>query len=162
MAAEGKSPIVVHLCVVGFHHSKGSVIEYAYPKFTDQSGEESDVPTEWTDLVHLCIPDGAHNSDQDTVYFTLPGLKNSAKNSVYYGVACYRQTATRDLKYTPDEAIRPTMIKSVCVLCTQPLFGTIEARLNVVTHAYFNEGDFRKVSVLEELYLHNLDCCSYS
>jgi len=159
MAVEGKSPIVVHLFVVGFHHSKGSVIEYAYPKFTNQSGEESgviNVPTEWTDLVHLSIPDGAHNSDQDTVYFTLPGFKNSSTtNNVYYGVACYRQTATRDLKYTPDEAIRPTMIKSVCVLCTQPLFGTIEARLNVVTDAYFNEGDFRKVSVLEELY-HNL------
>ncbi|XP_065904488.1 late secretory pathway protein AVL9 homolog [Dysidea avara] len=156
MAVEGKSPIIVHLLVVGFHHSKGSVIEYAYPKFTNQSGEESGVieaPKEWSDLVHLCIPDGAHNSDQDTVYFTLPGRKNdSTASSVYYGVACYRQTATRDLKYTPDEAIRPTMIKSVCVLCTQPLFGTIETRLNVVTHAYFNEGDFRKVSVLEELY----------
>jgi len=159
MAVEGPSPSVVHLFVVGFHHSKGSVVEYAYPEFPNQSGEESgviEVPKEWTDLVHLCIPDGAHNSDQDTVYFTLPSIKgDSTTTSVYYGVACYRQTATSDLKYAPDEAIRPTMIKSVCVLCTQPLFGTIEARLNVGTHAYFNEGDFRKVSILEELY-HNL------
>ena len=148
---------MLHLLVVGFHHIKGSVIEYAHPPFSTGSKKESgipiEVPKEWTDLVHLCIPDGAHNSEQDAVYFTLPNLEHdAASRKTLYGVACYRQTATGNLNYTPDEAIRPTVLKSVCVICTLPLFGSIEARLNAATHAYFNERDFRKVSILEELY----------
>lgn len=138
---------VLHLLVVGFHHTKGSIIEYAYPELSTGNKEE------WTDLVHLCIPDGAHNNDQDTVYFTLPSRdRDTTSTKILYGVACYRQTATDDLNYAPDEAVRPTMLKSVCVICTLPLFGIIEARLNAATHAYFNEGDFRKVAILEELY----------
>ena len=156
--AQVESSAVLHLLVVGFHHIKGSVIEYAYPELSAGSKEESgvpiEVPKEWTDLVHLCIPDGAHNSEQDAVYFTLPNREHDANSTqILYGVACYRQTATDNLNYTPDEAIRPTMLKSVCVICTLPLFGIIEARLNAATHAYFNEGDFRKVSILEELYV---------
>ena len=156
MAVVG-SPTVLHLFGVGFHHSKGSIIEYAYPEFCSDSKKESEnpieIPKEWTDLVHLCIPDGAHNSDQDTVYFTLPNREHDdTSREVIYGVACYRQAATDSLNYTPDEATRPTMLKSVCVICTLPLFGIIEARLNAATHAYFSEGDFRKVAILEELY----------
>lgn len=152
-----ESPVVLHLLVVGFHHIKGSVIEYAYPKLStggkEESGTQIEVPKEWTDLVHLCIPDGAHNTDQDAVYFTLPNRGHDASSKkMLYGVACYRQTSTDNLNYTPDEAIRPTMLKSVCVICTMPLFGVIEAKLNAATHAYFNEGDFRKVAILEELY----------
>lgn len=152
-----ESPTVLHLLVVGFHHIKGSVIEYAYPELRSgnkkESGNPVEVPKEWTDLVHLCIPDGAHNSDQDTVYFTLPGREHdSTSRNILYGVACYRQTATDNLNYAPDEATRSTMLKSVCVICTLPLFGIIEARLNAATHAYFSEGDFRKVAILEELY----------
>jgi len=151
------SPIVLHILVVGFHHTKGSIIEYAYPGLSTGSKEESEksieIPKEWTDLVHLCIPDGAHNSEQDAVYFTLPNhAHNSISRKILYGIACYRQTATDNLNYTPDGAIRSTVLKSVCVICTLPLFGIIEARLNAATFAYFNEGDFRKVSILEELY----------
>ena len=153
MAVTG-SPTVLHLLVVGFHHSKGSVIEYAYPEFrSGESGNPIEVPKEWNDLVHLCIPDGAHNSDQDTVYFTIPNREHGdTSRKILYGVACYRQAATDSLNYTPDEVTRSTMLKSVCVICTLPLFGTIEARLNAATHAYFSEGDFRKVTILEELY----------
>lgn len=152
-----ESPTVLHLLVVGFHHIKGSVIEYAYPEICSgnkkESGNPIDVPKEWTDLVHLCIPDGAHNCDQDTVYFTLPNRKhNRTAGEILYGVACYRQTATDNLNYTPDEATRSTMLKSVCVISTLPLFGVIEAKLNAATHAYFSEGDFRKVAILKELH----------
>lgn len=152
-----ESPVVLHLLVVGFHHTKGSVIEYVYPDFStgnkEEFGKPTEAPKEWLDLVHLCIPDGAHNSDQDSVYFTLPSCNHDSNCSkMVYGVACYRQTATDNLNYAPDEAIRPTMLKSVCVISTCPLFGVIEARLNAATYAYFNERDFRKVSILEELY----------
>ena len=34
----------------------------------------------------------------------------------------------------------------------QPLYGLIEAKLELITHAYFDEGDFRQVSLLQETY----------
>ena len=34
----------------------------------------------------------------------------------------------------------------------QPLYGLIQAKLELITHAYFDELDFSKVSLLEETY----------
>lgn len=33
-----------------------------------------------------------------------------------------------------------------------PLYGLIQAKLELITHAYFDERDFSKVSLLEETY----------
>ena len=42
------------------------------------------------------------------------------------------------------------------MLSRLPLYGLIEAKLEMITHAYFRELDFSKVSLLEETY-HNLN-----
>ena len=38
------------------------------------------------------------------------------------------------------------------LLLFQPLYGLIQAKLELITHAYFDELDFSKVSLLEETY----------
>lgn len=46
------------------------------------------------------------------------------------------------------------MQKSVCVLSRLPLYGHIQVKMALITHAYFDEGDFSKVSLLEDTYHH--------
>jgi hypothetical protein len=40
------------------------------------------------------------------------------------------------------------------VLCfyLQPLYGLLKAKLDLITHAYFNERDFSKVELLQQTY----------
>ena len=55
-----------------------------------------------------------------------------------------------------SDVTRGTVQKSVVVLSRLPLYGLIEAKLEMITHAYFRELDFSKVSLLEDTY-HNLN-----
>ncbi len=55
-----------------------------------------------------------------------------------------------------SDVTRGTVQKSVVVLSRLPLYGLIQAKLEMITHAYFRELDFSKVSLLEETY-HNLN-----
>ena len=59
-------------------------VEYAYPPF-----EKNELPDPWKHLPSLCLPDGAHNHEADTVYFHLPHLTDVTKT--VFGVSCYRQ-----------------------------------------------------------------------
>lgn len=47
---------------------------------------------------------------------------------------------------------RGTVQKSVCILSMLPLYGLINAKLELITHAYFDERDFTKVTLLEETF----------
>ena len=47
------------------------------------------------------------------------------------------------------------------VLYFQPLYGFIEAKLEMITHAYFRERDFSQVALLEETYC-NMNSCLMS
>lgn len=55
---------------------------------------------------------------------------------------------------------RGTVQKSVCVLSDVPLFGHIQVKMELITHAYFDEGDFSKVSLLQDTYHHLNSCLS--
>ncbi|VDN52069.1 unnamed protein product [Dracunculus medinensis] len=123
---------ILHVAVVGFHHKKGS---------------------EWQNLPSLALPDGAHNVDQDVIYFLLPSLE--MPNRAIFGISCYRQIAAQDLLNKSNDITRSTVQKSVCVLSKIPLFGVLTAKLQLITQAYFNERDFTKVEILSQLY-HNL------
>lgn len=46
------------------------------------------------------------------------------------------------------------MQKSVCVLSKIPLYGQIQVKMALITHAYFDTGDFSQVSILEDTYHH--------
>lgn len=60
---------------------------------------------------------------------------------------------------TPDMT-RSTIQKSVCVLSTLPLYGHIQVKMSLITHAYFEEGDFSKISLLHDTYHHLNGCLS--
>uniref|UniRef100_A0A1A8GBH6 AVL9 homolog (S. cerevisiase) n=2 Tax=Nothobranchius korthausae TaxID=1143690 RepID=A0A1A8GBH6_9TELE len=150
--AEGKGP-VLHIVVVGFHHKKGCQVEFSYPPLMPDEGHDSNLlPEEWKYLPFLALPDGAHNYQEDTVYFHLPPLTGDRK--CVYGVSCYRQIEAKALKVRQADVTRETVQKSVCVLSRVPLYGLLQAKLQLITHAYFEEKDFSQISILKELYDH--------
>ncbi|CAK9828101.1 Late secretory pathway protein AVL9 homolog [Anthophora retusa] len=153
--AESVGPIL-HVIVVGFHHKKGCQVEYSFPPLVP--GAPNECPLGWKYLPTLALPDGSHNYDEDTVYFHLPSL-NDPKRTVY-GISCFRQIPVEKLKNRTSDITRGTVQKSVCVLSTLPLYGHIQVKMALITHAYFEEGDFSKVSLLEDTYHHLNSCMS--
>ncbi|KAL6436771.1 hypothetical protein ACFW04_004884 [Cataglyphis niger] len=153
--AESNGPIL-HVIVVGFHHKKGCQVEYSFPPLV--SGAPNECPLGWKYLPTLALPDGSHNYDEDTVYFHLPSL-NDPKRTIY-GISCFRQIPVEKLKNRTSDITRGTVQKSVCVLSTLPLYGHIQVKMALITHAYFDEGDFSKVSLLEDTYHHLNSCMS--
>ncbi|XP_023569223.1 late secretory pathway protein AVL9 homolog isoform X2 [Octodon degus] len=144
---------VLHIVVVGFHHKKGCQVEFSYPPLIPGDGHDSHVlPEEWKYLPFLALPDGAHNYQEDTVFFHLPP-RNGIGDTVY-GISCYRQIEAKALKVRQADITRETVQKSVCVLSKLPLYGLLQAKLELITHAYFEEKDFSQISILKELYEH--------
>lgn len=149
---EAKGP-VLHIVVVGFHHKKGCQVEFSYPPLVPDAQHDSGLlPEEWKYLPFLALPDGAHNYQEDTVFFHLPPL--SVDHKCVYGVSCYRQIEAKALKVRQADVTRETVQKSVCVLSRVPLYGLLQAKLQLITHAYFEEKDFSQISILKDLYEH--------
>ncbi|XP_067648728.1 late secretory pathway protein AVL9 homolog isoform X2 [Haliotis asinina] len=144
------SPIL-HVVVIGFHHKKGCQVEYSYPPLIPGNAVDShDVPERWKHLPSLALPDGAHNYVKDTVFFHLPSQDGGRKT--VYCVSCYRQMDAKDLINKTADVTRSTVQKSVCVLSRLPLYGLIKAKLELITHAYFDERDFSKVELLQQTF----------
>ncbi|GAB1290866.1 Late secretory pathway protein AVL9 homolog [Apodemus speciosus] len=140
--------------VVGFHH-RGCQVEFSYPPLIPEDGHDSHtLPEEWKYLPFLALPDGAHNYQEDTVFFHLP--PRNGNGATVYGISCYRQIEAKALKVRQADITRETVQKSVCVLSKllQPLYGLLQAKLQLITHAYFEEKDFSQISILKELYEH--------
>ncbi|CDQ99492.1 unnamed protein product, partial [Oncorhynchus mykiss] len=57
---------------------------------------------------------------------------------------------------TLDRADCPHSLTDECFspLPPQPLYGLLQAKLQLITHAYFEEKDFSQISILKELYEH--------
>uniref|UniRef100_A0A8C5T1T0 AVL9 cell migration associated n=1 Tax=Malurus cyaneus samueli TaxID=2593467 RepID=A0A8C5T1T0_9PASS len=65
-------------------------VEFSYPPLKPGEGHDShSLPEEWKYLPFLALPDGAHNYQEDTVFFHLP--PRCGDRSTVYGVSCYRQ-----------------------------------------------------------------------
>lgn len=147
---------VLNILLVGFHHQKGSTIEFAHPPLVLASSKAEESLTTnltrspWSNLPHLALPDGCHNYEEESVYFTLPDLKDPTKT--VFGVACCRQIDVSKLPKPDDEITRSTVQKSICVLSRYPVFGFVEAKLSLVTHAFFNAKDFSNVQLLRDTY----------
>jgi hypothetical protein len=62
------------------------------------------------------------------------------------------------LKNRTADITRGTVQKSVCVLSRLPLYGHIQVKMALITHAYFDEGDFSKVQLLHDTYRHLNSC----
>uniref|UniRef100_A0A4W3J0G9 AVL9 homolog (S. cerevisiase) n=1 Tax=Callorhinchus milii TaxID=7868 RepID=A0A4W3J0G9_CALMI len=139
------------VCIVVLLMSK--TVEFSYPPLVPEEGHDShSLPEEWKYLPFLALPDGAHNYQEDTIYFHLP--PRSANRRTVYGISCYRQIEAKALKVRQADVTRETVQKSVCVLSSLPLYGLLQAKLQLITHAYFEEKDFSQISILKELYDH--------
>ncbi|KAL1495065.1 hypothetical protein ABEB36_010542 [Hypothenemus hampei] len=141
---------ILYVLVIGFHHKKGCQVEYSFPALVP--GAPNECPSGWKYLPTLALPDGSHNYEDDTVFFHLPSLTNS-KETVF-GISCFRQIPVEKLKNRTSDITRTTVQKSVCVLSKIPLYGQIQVKMTLITHAYFDEGDFSKVSILEDTFHH--------
>ncbi|XP_006822126.1 late secretory pathway protein AVL9 homolog [Saccoglossus kowalevskii] len=142
---------VLHVVVVGFHHKKGCQVDYSYPPLIEGCNTDSQqVPEEWKYLPFLALPDGAHHFTEDTVYFHLPDKQN--KNVTVYGVSYFRQIESKNLLNRTSDVTRGTVLKSVCILSKLPLYGLFQAKLQLITYAYFKERDFSKTGILKELF----------
>lgn len=167
--------IVKHIMVIGFHHKHGYQVDYCYPPLGpgepafSTANKPITLPSCWKTLPLLCLPDGSHNYNSDAIYFTMPDLQsnnhlaNNAEASqedsethegikTIFGTACYRQIQADKLLNRTDDMTRVAVQKSVCVLSTRPLFGLIRSKLEMITHAYFDELDFSKVKILKLTY----------
>jgi hypothetical protein len=168
------SGVVKLVLVVGFHHKKGAQIEYVYP---DNIYTESELLAKYKNLPHLCLPDGAHNFNEETTYLLFPKGE--------YAVSHFRQISKADLKQDKlnEEVTRNTVQKAVVVICqskigkieakTGPkdvskqglitedssscansayLLGPVAKKLAIISKAYFEERDFSQTEVLKDLY----------
>lgn len=152
-------PSVSHVLVVGFHHQKGSTVEFSYPPLCgDEHHQDPEtqsitnfLPLSWKYLPYLALPDGCHNYEEDSVYFILPSTSSPHQQAIF-GVACCRQVEARELAVVSKDVTRSSVQKSVCILSRYPVFGFIEAKMNLITHAYFNIKDFSDTSILQEAY----------
>ena len=148
---------VLHVLVVGFHHKKGCQVEYAHPPLIPGGlNTSSELPSQWRNLPSLALPDGSHNWEQDTSYFHLPALHDPRKT--VFGISCYRQIQAEKLVNKTEDITRGTVQKSVCVLSRLPLYGQIQVKMSLITQAYFEEGDFSNVELIEETFT-NLNSC---
>ncbi|CAG9861818.1 unnamed protein product [Phyllotreta striolata] len=141
---------ILYVLVIGFHHKRGCQVEYSFPELVP--GHPNECPAGWKYLPTLALPDGSHNYDEDTVYFHLPSLTKPVRT--IYGISCFRQIPVEKIKNKTSDITRGTVQKSVCVLSKVPLFGQIQVKMCLITHAYFDEGDFSQVSILEDTYYH--------
>ncbi|XP_063089934.1 late secretory pathway protein AVL9 homolog isoform X2 [Cavia porcellus] len=131
----------------------GLQVEFSYPPLIPGDGHDSHtLPEEWKYLPFLALPDGAHNYQEDSVFFHLP--PRDGNGDTVYGISCYRQIEAKALKVRQADITRETVQKSVCVLSKLPLYGLLQAKLQLITHAYFEEKDFSQISILKELYEH--------
>lgn len=172
--------VVKHVMVIGFHHKHGYQVEYCYPPIepggpiVSERDRPINLPNCWKSLPLLSLPDGSHNHNSDVTYFTIPdnvsqpttdatdANKSSGSGNestagpegikTIFGTACYRQIQADKLVNRTEDITRFAVQKSVCVLSTKPLFGLIRSKLEMITHAYFDELDFSKVKILELTY----------
>ncbi|XP_076976475.1 late secretory pathway protein AVL9 homolog isoform X2 [Tamandua tetradactyla] len=119
---------VLHIVVVGFHHKKGCQVEFSYPPLIPGDGHDSHtLPEEWKYLPFLALPDGAHNYQEDTVFFHLP--PRNGNGTTVYGISCYRQIEAKALKVRQADITRETVQKSVCVLSKLELYEHMNSSL---------------------------------
>ncbi|XP_053570415.1 late secretory pathway protein AVL9 homolog isoform X2 [Bombina bombina] len=119
---------VLHIVVVGFHHKKGCQVEFSYPPLIPGDSHDShSLPEEWKYLPFLALPDGAHNFQEDTVFFHLP--PRSGEKKTVYGISCYRQIEAKTLKVRQADVTRETVQKSVCVLSQLELYEHMNGSL---------------------------------
>ncbi|KAI8807455.1 transport protein Avl9-domain-containing protein [Cladochytrium replicatum] len=119
----------------------------------DENGIE--LPEEWSILPFLCLPDGAHASEEEFIFFHLPPLrswKSLPERTSIFGMACFRQLPATELLHRTADVTRSTVQKAVVVLAREPILGSLRTKLGIVTQAFFAQRDFSKYDILQNFY----------
>ena len=106
-----KSDTILHIAVIGFHHKRGTILEYSYPPLCEgESHNSSALPPAWNCLPSLALPDGAHHHDKDSTFFFLPS-KDPNNPKCLFAISCYRQIEAKKLKVKDIDVTRDTVQK---------------------------------------------------
>ncbi|XP_065841934.1 late secretory pathway protein AVL9 homolog isoform X1 [Oscarella lobularis] len=139
---------VRHVVVVDFHYQNGCQIDYSFPEI-----ESDKIATIWRFLPHLSIPDGAHKTEEGSVFFTIPtSVEHPFGGKRIFGISYYRQIDANEVPLEDRKTPRSTILKAVVVLIDQPYFGFIHAKLVAITKAYFDSKDFSNKEIIKEFY----------
>ncbi|CAG9321225.1 AVL9 [Blepharisma stoltei] len=132
---EASSEGPVHsIILIGFHHKKGSIVEYKYPS----EKEESDL------LPYLALPDCIHNESSDFLYFLV-----QIGGKLKYCVSCFRQVPNENIS---ADMSRNYVQKALVAISNLPFFGIISSRMQATTHAYFEQKNFENTEIITDIY----------
>lgn len=132
--------VILHVLLVAFHHKNGPQLEYAYPPLPMQSESLSQgcvpLPEEWSFMPFMCLPDGAHATEEEFIYFHLPPVKawdTTHHRTTLFGLACFRQIDAKELLHKEPDVTRTKVQKSVVVIATHNVLGSVRSKLGMVT-----------------------------
>jgi hypothetical protein len=125
--------VILHVLLVAFHHRNGPQVEYCFPPLPFQDPETNKVrcvplPDEWAFMPFMCLPDGAHEHEEEFIYFHLPPVKDWAHihhKTTLFGLACFRQIDAKDLLVKNQDVTRTKVQKSVVLIATAPVLGSV-------------------------------------
>lgn len=164
--AEDENPIVL-VAVIGFHHKKGSIVEYFHPTKEEiikthrefiysklmneeEQKKESSFDTILEDvlnqLTYFCLPDAVHTTNEDAQFFFIQNYR-----TLLYGISCYRQLKTNSLE-VDDQNTRDCVQKAICIVSKVPLFGHFYSKLQSTITAFFNQNTLKDKLILDQLY----------
>ncbi|KFP08187.1 Late secretory pathway protein AVL9, partial [Calypte anna] len=140
-AAPTRGP-VLHIVVVGFHHKKGCQVR--------GRGCRSSPASSLRSCASSLLSPGS--PPPRTGVMIAPHAPSRGPLFDHESFCCVKEACA--LKVRQADITRETVQKSVCVLSQLPLYGLLQAKLQLITHAYFEEKDFSQISILKELYDH--------
>lgn len=165
--------LVVLVAAIGFHHKKGSIVEFFHPSkeeifenhpnlFSEKNlkrNSKSEIRDSeknfnqniilddiLNQLTYFCLPDAVHTTNEDAQFFFIQNY-----NTLLYGISCYRQIKTNSLE-KDDQNTRDCVQKAICIVSKVPLFGHFHSKLSSTMTAFFNQNTLKDKYILQELY----------
>ena len=118
--------------VAEFNELKGNTLSLTYPASASPAVESHTAE----DIAELCLPDGGHKHESDSVYLLLTGAGDVA----LYGLAVFRNR--KDAKEK-----RGARQLAVLVVARRPYFDRLRALLTVAVDEYLDRGESKEVIV---------------
>ncbi|KAJ9069668.1 hypothetical protein DSO57_1016144 [Entomophthora muscae] len=123
---------------------------------TESDGELNlpQLPSEWAFLPFAALPDGSHQRDTGSSFFTLPSVNSGPAiyHQTLFGISTFRQIETEKVINKTKDMSRTFIQKAIVVIARMPAIGPICEKLSQVTEAYFNQLDFSDLTIFKDFY----------
>lgn len=134
---------LICICVIHFHHKRGTEIEYRYPNTAEVERVENMI-------IHHAMPDSSHNKHEDYNFFNFES-EFKGKKRMLFGVSYFKQIKlTEEMKKNNADLTRSYVQKAVAVVSQVPLFGYLKIRLTSTIKAFFEH--FTDFDIIEMAY----------